>query len=199
MLPTQTIISPQTQSHFDQFLFLKMEPTLKHFIVILLFMLLVACAPAPTTTKNQPLSQPSQCAYVEGRKDSVALSTRLSEKLKAAKLPVETARAEAYGENCIATDGSIVRFAQREIDFYVSLRVASLKDETGLGEQLEQILSIINQLPPNEVGPNPGYVGVTFQAGAQVQNLWFTLKDASQLLEQGTNGLALYQALLKKP
>ena len=183
---------------------------MKRFTIILFFLMLTACtlpaagtvppivtativlAPTPTTSN-------AECAYVEGRKDSPKLSTSIAEKLKALGLSVEKTRAEAYGENCIAADNSIVRFAQREIDFYITLNVLSLKDETSLGNQLEQILTVIEQFPSDQVGPNPGYVGVTFQSGSQVKNLWFTLQDANALQKQDIKGADLYKALVKKP
>jgi hypothetical protein len=173
----------------------KMETPLKRFLIILLFLLLTGCT-IPTGNLPEPVTQ---CAYVEGRKDSPKLLAQFTEKMKTAGLPVKTVRTEAYGENCVAADGTVVSFSQREIDFYVTLNVPSLKDEMNLGSQLEQILLSIEQLSPDEVGPNPGYVGVTFESGKQVQNLWFTLFDANALLAQGTKGAALYEALLKKP
>lgn len=180
---------------------------MKRLLTILLFLALTACnfpTPPPiisptVTTIVTPTNIVTQCAYVEGRKDSTKLSAAFIEKLKAAALPIETARAEAYGENCVAADNTIVRFAQKEIDFYITLNVTDLKDESSLGHQLEEILMVIDQLPPGEIGPNPGYVGVAFQLGPQVQNLWFTLADATALRKQGIKGADLYKALVKKP
>jgi hypothetical protein len=123
----------------------------------------------------------------------------LLEKLKQADLPIETARAEAYGENCIAADNTVVSFSQRETDFYVTLNTPDLANQTELGSLLEKVLAVIDQFPPKELGPNPGYIGITFQSGSQVQNLWFTQTTADSLRKQGLKGADLYQALANNP
>jgi hypothetical protein len=143
------------------------------------------------------VSNPDQpCAYVEARRGLPEVSAELVTRLRDAALPVETARAEAYGENCLAADNSVVRFAARETDFYVTLDVPDLGDEAALGQALEQSLAVIKGLPAGQLGPNPGYIGVTFKSGTQVQNLWFTQTQSDALQAQGLGGAALYQALL---
>jgi hypothetical protein len=170
--------------------------------MLLLFLALTACvmpffgSQPVTPTPTVPYTQ---CAYVEGRQSQTKLSARLVEKLKEAALPVETARAEAYGENCIAADGTVLSFSQRETDFYITLNTPNLTDQTALGSLLEKALAVIDQFPPNELGPNPGYIGITFQAGSQVQNLWFTQAAANSLRKQGLKGADLYRALANNP
>ena len=164
----------------------------------MLVLTLTACAvPEPQTAT--PATSSAQCAYVEARQARPEISARLTEKLKQAALPLETARAEAYGENCIAADNSIVSFSQRETDFYVTLNTPNLADEASLGRLLEKTLVVIAQFPPDELGPGPGYIGITFQAGSQVKNLWFTQTRADDLRKQGLKGIELYQALANNP
>lgn len=177
---------------------------MKRFLFLVFSLLLMSCAVLPGGLAQAPPTvtptlTEAPCAYVEGRKDFPEISATLIEKLKAAAIPIATVRAEAYGERCITADGTTVRFAQREIDFYLTVNVTSLKDEATLGDYLEQILNVIDLLPPDKIGPNPGYLGVTFQAGDQIQNLWFTLADASAFLQQGLTGADLYKVLVKKP
>ena len=187
-----------------------METLLKRFLIFMLLLVLTACAvpvggaipagdnpPGPLTVT--PAVSSAQCAFVEARQTQPELSAGLIEKLKQAALPVETARAEAYGENCIAADNTIVSFAQRETDFYITLNTLNLADPSALGSLLEKALTVIDQFPPDQLGPNPGYIGVTFQAGSQVQNLWFTRTRANELRKQGLKGADLYQALADKP
>ncbi len=180
-----------------------METSLKRVLALALFLALAACnlprftpVPAVGTTEGVPNTQ---CAYVEARQTQTELSARLVEKLKQAALPVETARAEAYGENCIAADQTVVRFAQRETDFYVTLKTPNLTDEAVLGGLLEKTLAVIDQFPPEELGPNPGYIGVTFRAGSRDQYLWFTRVEADALRKQGLEGAGLYRALANNP
>jgi hypothetical protein len=178
---------------------------MKRLFLVVLPILLIACFLPVVATQNPspatdtPVPQ-QECAFVEGRNTLDDISKQLLDKLKAAGLTVESARAEAYGENCIAADGTVVRFSARETDFYTTITVADLTDETELGNLLEQTLSVIDQFPVDQTpGPNPGYVGITFKAGEQVQNLWFMQTQVADLRKQGLKGADLYRALKGKP
>lgn len=181
---------------------------MKRLFNLLLLLTLAACnfpsqrlgATTPTPAASEtPTPAYEECAFVEARQENPGLSSQFMQKLKDAGLPVETARAEAYGENCIAADNSVVRFAQREIDFYATLKVQNLSDEAALGDLLEKTLAVIDGFPPDQVGPNPGYIGITFQAGDQVQNLWFMQTQVNEFRQQGLKGAALYRALNNRP
>lgn len=172
---------------------------MKRILILFFFFALTACTLPAQLLPITPTASYTPCAYVEGRKDSPKLSALLTEKLKAAGLPLETVRAEAYGENCVTADYTVVSFSQREIDFYVTLHVEDLNDKTDLGNLLEKILISVDQLPPDQMGPSPGYLGVTFQSGAQVDDLWFMLAEADALLKQGEKGAALYTSLARRP
>lgn len=186
-----------------------MEIPLKRLFALTLAFTLAACnLPKPYTPTSTPFLAPFDeatttpsvdCAYVEGRQALPELSGQFLKNLKDAGLPIETARAEAYGENCIAADNSVVRFTARETDFYVTLNVSSLTDEATLGAFLEKILDIIDKVPTSQTGPNPGYIGVTFKAGGQLQNLWFTQARAQELRAQGLKGANLYRTLKNEP
>ena len=128
------------------------------------------------------------------------LSARLVEKLKQAAMPVEIARADAYGENCIAADHTVVSFSRLETDFYIVLNAPDLSDQAVLGGLVEKALTVIDQFPPGELGPaSAGYIGITFQTGSQTQDLRFTYGGANNLRKQGLKGADLYQALANKP
>jgi len=47
-------------------------------------------------------------------------------------------------------------------------------------------------------GPQPGYIGVTFQAGNEVLNMWFKVSQGIQARRQGYHNAALLQELLPK-
>ena len=188
-----------------------METPLKHFLMFALLFALTACAtpvggivplggnlpkPLPVT----PTTSYTQCAFVWASQAQPELSARLVKELKHAALPVETARAEAYGENCVAADDTVVSFAQMETDFYITLNAPDLADQAALGNLLEKALTVIDQFLPSELGPEAaGYIGITFQTGSQTQNLWFTYGYANNLRKQGLKGADLYQALANKP
>jgi hypothetical protein len=180
---------------------------MKRIYLLFLPILLLTCYLPVSTTKSPalpvetitPIAEEA-CAFVEGRKTLNNVSEQLLDMLTSAALSVESARAEAYGENCITADGSVAHFAARETDFYVTLTVADLANEAELGNLLEQTLAVIDQLLIDQMpGPNPGYVGITFKASEQVQNLWFMQTEATELRKQGLKGTDLYRALKEKP
>ena len=175
---------------------------MKRLLLTTLTFALMACnlprqiTPTPAATTS---SSPAPCAFVEGRQSLPDLSASFLASLKNASLPVETARAEAYGENCVEADNSTAGFTASETDFYVTLQVADLKDEAVLGKLIEELLVVIDRIPPSQLGPNQGYVGITFHAGEQMQNLWFMRIQAATLQTQGVHGADLYRALNTRP
>jgi hypothetical protein len=176
------------------------QPVTPAASLVLLTPVFTAEASAVTDPRLTTTPTEGQCGFVEGRQPLPEISSQLLFKLENAALPVKNARAEAYGENCIGADGSLVRFSARETDFYVTLTTSDLQDETGLGSLLEQTLAIIDQFPRDQTpGPNPGYIGISFEAGTEIQNLWFTRTRASDLTNQGTKGADLYRALKSVP
>lgn len=183
---------------------------MNRIIVLTLFLLMTACAPKAATPllaaefTRTPSAPPTYipptavtaCGWMWARQNLPELSAEFLGKLQQAGLPVETARAEAFGENCLAADGSVVRFATKETDFYLTLTVTDLGDETALGNLLDQTLTIIDQYPIDQTpGPQPGYIGIMFKAGDQAQNLWFTQTRLAELRAQGLSGADLYRAL----
>lgn len=188
---------------------------MKFVFSILLIFLMAGCGPVSNPSKNQapgvktntPPTAPAQstptevfCGFVEGRMSLDDISNELVGKLKNAGLPIETANAQAYGENCIAEDGSFVRFSAKETDFYVTLNVKDLTDEVALGELVAKTLDVIDLFPIEKTpGPKPGYVGITFKAGTDILNLWFTQTKAQELRNQKMHGAELYQGLKNNP
>jgi hypothetical protein len=183
-----------------------MSPTTVSRQVLFTFslaILLSACnLPHPSAAGTATLTvtaQDTTCAFMEARQALPELSEQFTASLKEAGLPVEAARAEAYGENCVAGDNTVLRFTAKETDFYAGLNVANLADEAILGAYLEKILDIIDKVPTDQTGPNPGYIGVTFKAGDQLQNLWFLQTQSDDLRAQGLQGADLYRALKNEP
>jgi hypothetical protein len=156
--------------------------------------------PLPIT--ETPSSTPTQdagstiCGWQWARQNLPEVSAQFLGALQTAGLPVETARAEAYGENCVGQDGSILRFAVMETDYYITISVTDLADETTLGNLLTQAFAVLDQFPVGQTpGPNPGYIGVTFKAADQTQNLWFQRSRSADLRTQDLSRANLYRAL----
>jgi hypothetical protein len=114
-------------------------------------------------------------------------------------LPDASGYAEAYGENCIDTKGEVVRFLAMETDYYATLKVESLEDKQALGGLVEQVMSVVAQFPVADTpGPQPGYVGITFESPTDELRLWFTRRDAEAALDKGLRGEELFNALQAK-
>lgn len=155
--------------------------------------------PEPTPfplTEIQTDTPAAPCSFVWASQDLPELSAQLLETLKESGLPVTAARAESYGENCVDSNGTVERFAAMQTDFHIVLAVETLTDSENLGNLLAQTLAVLNEFPVGETpGPNPGSIGITFQAGDTVENLWFQRAQSDALRAQGLTGAALYRAL----
>lgn len=137
----------------------------------------------------------AECGFVWARETLPDISQEFKEALKKVQ-PQADGYAEAYGENCINSQGEVVRFLALETDFYVTLKVKDLGDKQVLGELIEQVLSTVAEFPPEETpGPQAGYVGITFDSPGDDLRLWFTQTDAKTAIENGLQGKELFNAL----
>ena len=184
----------------------------KIFLLCVLIFLLAACnlprpglglsiTPSDVTPTNTPPStaEYTQCAWNWATQALPDLSTEVQAAMDAAGLKGVTARAEAYGENCITASGKVDHFAAMETDYRITLAVSDLNDTVALGDLLTQTLAVIDQFPIKETpGPGAGYIGITFQSGEQVENLWFNRAKSDELRSQGLSGINLYEALKTK-
>lgn len=158
----------------------------------------------PVTAPAQITDTPSQdytyteCGFVWAREPLGDLSKEFDAALKEVQ-PQASGYAEAYGENCINNQGEVVRFAAMETDYYVTLEVENLEDKEALGLLSEQVLGVLAQFPVEDTpGPQPGYVGITFEAPTGELRLWFTRVDAEAALKNGLHGEELFNALQAK-
>jgi hypothetical protein len=143
-------------------------------------------------------STTTECAYVWARESLPDLSEDFKEALQEVQ-PQADGYAEAYGENCIHSQGNVVRFLAMETDFFVKLKVRDLDDKQALGEWIEQVLNVVAKFPvENTPGPQSGYVGITFESPGDELRLWFTQMDAEAALENGLQGEELFNALQVK-
>jgi hypothetical protein len=169
---------------------------------VFLISLLAGCnlphaTPTPTTA---PTALPyTQCAWNWATQGLPDLSAEVQSALEAAGLKNVTARAEAFGENCINQDGTVDHFAAMETDFRLTAQVDNLADTEQLGNLLERILVVLDGFPAGTTpGTQPGYVGVAFQAGSDTSNLWFLITDGEAARAQDLHGAALLDRLTNK-
>ncbi len=152
--------------------------------------------PATTITPTIPYET---CGWQWATQPLPDLSAQVQAALESAGLEGVTARAEAFGENCLSPDNEVLRFAAMQTDFRITVEVESLADAERLGMFLEKILIVLDGFPTESTpGPNPGYVGVTFTAGTETLNLWFTATDGESARALGLRGAALLEELQNK-
>jgi len=114
---------------------------------------------SPTQTVP-PTAQP--CGYMWAYEDA----PELGEKIQAAVQgidPKATARAQAFGENCMHPDGSVGYFAAMETDVYIRLTVEDLTAQESFGNFMGQTLPLIAQIPESEFPGGYGFVEFSFE------------------------------------
>jgi hypothetical protein len=128
------------------------------------------------------------------------VSANVQAAINAAGLKNVSTNAQAYGENCYDSQtNKPVSFSTLETDFYITVKVADLTDQSNLGTLLEKILNVLDTFPPGKIpGPQPGKIAVSFQAGNQELNLTFTVPSGKSARLQGLHDAALFEKLKHK-
>ncbi len=140
----------------------------------------------------------SECAFVWASMPLPELSNEFDQALKVVQ-PEANGYAEAYGENCINNQGEVVRFLAKETDFHTMLKVDDLENKQALGKLAKQVMEVLAGFPVNETpGPQPGYIGITFEAPGDELRLWFAQTDAEAALDKGLRGEEFFNALQAK-
>ncbi|MBC7261880.1 MAG: hypothetical protein H5T63_07675 [Chloroflexi bacterium] len=153
-----------------------------------------AILPEPTFTPT--LFSSDACIWDWGTRPLPELSAQVQAALASAGVADATAKAVAYGEDCIDPQtGDVKGFALLETDFYFTLAVSSLAVEP-LGNLAEQVLTVLDSLPPGSIpGTQPGYIGMDFVVGEERYHLWFEITLWWEAREAGLHGAALLEAL----
>jgi hypothetical protein len=154
----------------------------------------VTGTPEPTPT---PTVDPARCAYVWSNRSQPELSQVVNQAFRDAGMKEVEAEASAYGEDCLDPEtNTVVKFLPVQTDFYIGVKVTSTSDGQVLGEWVEKIVRVIEQIPRETIpGLNPGYLSITFQDEAQKVNLWFPQSRAKDMIEGGMRGSELFEAL----
>jgi len=126
----------------------------------------------------------------------------LTEKIETAVLALDAdakIRAEAYGENCVYSDGSAT-FGAMETDLYIRMNVEDLTNEEAFGNWMAKIMTLIIQIPENE-----------FPGGYGFAEFWFEKTDAEYVIVraqipeyfdtevQAKSGAELFRLFYDKP
>ncbi len=173
---------------------------------VLLFLgtILSACSigvtssqPIPASTTAAPVVVPTDsqpCGYQWANQNLPELSATFQKSVQELQ-PEAQANAYAFGENCVREDGSAASFSAKETDFNIMLQVSDLTDEAELGEWIVKVMQVIEKIPKEQiVGPQPGRVSITFQAGNDQQMISF-YTDQYEALPTALSTSEIYQAL----
>jgi hypothetical protein len=151
--------------------------------------------PATPDTPSPITAAPSQpCAYTWAYENLPDVTAELQAAIQKI-LPEAEARATAFGEDCVAQDGSVT-FGAMETDFYLRIPVADLNDDDALGMLVENILSITDRFDHSRIpGPKEGFVEFTFLNGTEQRIVRVQIPLGKQMRGQGLHGAELLNAL----
>lgn len=122
---------------------------------------------APVSQLSDPL--PSQiteagsmpCAFMWAYHDDEELTAQLDQQVKSVD-PTASASARLFGEDCVYEDGHST-FGVMETDFYIRLPVDDLTNEEFLGNWMGEILTLVAEIPRDEIQGNYGFVEFVFE------------------------------------
>jgi hypothetical protein len=146
------------------------------FTLLFLTLMLGACTkgvPSPQAFPTQPPTDTSppptedisstQCGYQWAYESLPELTAQFDEAVKAL-IPDSSSHATAFGENCVAANGQVVRFLAMETDFYVIITVETLDDYETFGNWIYDVMQVVSELPADIIaGPRPGFVEFRFE------------------------------------
>ena len=148
----------------------------------------------PETTPAIPDTPSQPCAYTWAYENLPDITAELQAAIEKI-LPEAEAHATAFGEDCVAQDGSVT-FGAMETDFYLRVPVSDLYDDETLGSFVEQVLSITDGFEsPRVPGPKDGFVEFTFLNGTEQRIVRVQIPLGKQMRGQGLHGAELLNAL----
>ena len=152
----------------------------------------VTVTAAQTATATLPSN--GNCGYQWAFQDLPELSAEFQEAIQSLQ-PEAQGSAFAFGEDCVHADGTTRTFIPMETDFNITLQVSDLSNETELGEWIVKVMRVVENIPQDKiVGPRPGRLSLTFQAGSDQQVVNFYINQYQEL-PSGLSSAEIYQAL----
>jgi hypothetical protein len=143
---------------------------------------------ALTATAATTVAQAPNCYYVWSSQDLPDLSRQLDRELRVVD-PALSGGAYAYGEDCVAADGTRT-FSAMETDFQIQVRVDDLADKERMGNAIGDAMAVVRRLPPSQLqGPQPGRAEFEF-----VTSTSDSLRLNVDIAWYGSNGTAFHGA-----
>ena len=151
----------------------------------------------PAVTIPATASSYGECGYQWAYRDIPELSSKFLQAIQQLQ-PTAQANAFIFGEDCVHADGQ-ADFIAMETDFNITLPVASVTDANECGAWIVKIMQVILDIPKAEIiGPRPGRVSISFQAGSEQKNFSFYI-DRYQALPAGLSNPEICTALQTQP
>jgi hypothetical protein len=150
--------------------------------------------PAPADTPEPTLGY-THCGWVWASQPLPEVSALLEQAFKETDLPVVSAAASLFGENCLRADATVDHFAAMQSEFSLQVAVIDLDDEATLGDLCGQVLRLLEGFPLDKTLPKPGHVSLRIIQGERELNLSFSWADGMQALDDGLRGAALFTFL----
>ena len=133
------------------------------------------------------------CAYRWAYQDLPDLSDDFQAAIQVLE-PGATGYAFAFGEECVHEDGSVT-FLPMETDFNITLPVSDISNETELGEWIQRVMQVIENIPPEQIrGSRPGRVSLLFESGSDRTGVNYYI-DQYRALPTNLNSAELYRML----
>jgi hypothetical protein len=155
----------------------------------------LSVSPTPrTATPTAAAGQAGNCYYAWATRDLPTLSQELDRQLQTMD-PTISGSAYAFGEDCVAADGSRT-FGAMETDFRIRVQVDDVADKDRMGNAIADAMAVVGKLPPSQLqGPQPGRVEFEFVAAGS-DSLRLIVEMASYAdIAAGLHGAALFDAL----
>lgn len=180
-------------------------------LLLLSLLFLTACSSAPPTSMppidtetpyaysfatETPVITPTYegCFYVWAYHDLPEISEKVDQAIKTLQTEA-SGRAQAYGEDCVYADGR-GEFGAMETDFYVTIMVKNLKDESELGDWLIAVMKTLDAFPRGVVpGGQDGFAQITFKT-EEDQRIFNVSINEYKNLPPGLSGEEVFRALL---
>ena len=150
------------------------------------------------TATEIPLSA-NECGYQWAYEDIPELTAQFDFAIKSL-IPNSTSHTTAFGENCVGSDGQVIKFLPMETDFYVIASVDTLDNYETFGNWLAQVLQVVNGFPPELiVGPKPGFVEFRFEKSpSESIGLRLPIQQYNET-ENGKTGEELFRLFYAEP
>ncbi len=162
--------------------------------------------PAPSASATQTALEPNAptvaatyegCAYTWAYRDAPQLADKVNAMIRSLDAKA-SARASLYGEDCVYADGHST-FSVMETDFYARLPVDDLTNEKFFGDWMAQVMSLIAQIPREEIQGDYGFVEFSFEKGEWEHAVARVPIQKWKDEAQGKSGVELYKMFSAAP